>query len=280
MRCSCGRSGLSLGPAIAIVAAPVPGRALLSLLRALLVAGGEIERSNFALAVGDIAWTLTIVALALADALSVEVVLGALWISVLLTLALHATAVGRPQRPSAGSSLGKCARRRCCRPTSSSFFSSCASTCCCSPRWRDARGRHLCGRGDLRGAHLARDRCHQRWRPAPPVEHQRRRCAGRDGLGNAYEPATRPARAVTTRDRRTARDPRPVRRRVSRRDRCARRAAAFRCRDGVWRALSTGLVRFGRTRTVNAVAFSALLLNVALNVVRIEPLGITGKRLA
>ncbi|MGH2841821.1 MAG: lipopolysaccharide biosynthesis protein, partial [Solirubrobacteraceae bacterium] len=47
-----------------------------------------------------------------------------------------------------------------------------------------------------------------------------------------------------------------------------------------WRALGAGLVRFGRARTVNAVAFTALAANVGLNVWLIPRLGISGAALA
>ena len=45
-----------------------------------------------------------------------------------------------------------------------------------------------------------------------------------------------------------------------------------------WRALSAGLVRFGRTPVVNAVAFAALVANVGLCVWLIPRLGIDGRR--
>jgi O-antigen/teichoic acid export membrane protein len=47
-----------------------------------------------------------------------------------------------------------------------------------------------------------------------------------------------------------------------------------------WRALSAGLVRFSRARTVNAVAAAALLLNLMLNLLLIPPAGIAGAAIA
>ncbi len=94
--------GFDLGLAIAIVAGLVPGRVLLALLRGLLIVGGDLRRSNVALAIGDLARTLAIVVLALTGALTVETVLAAFWLTVALPLALHAAATGRPRRPPGG----------------------------------------------------------------------------------------------------------------------------------------------------------------------------------
>jgi O-antigen/teichoic acid export membrane protein len=88
--------------ALVIAAGVVPFRVLLALLRGLLIVQGGVERSNVALAAGDVARTVVIGTLALTGGLSVETVLAAFWLTVLLPLLAHAVALGRPLPPSPG----------------------------------------------------------------------------------------------------------------------------------------------------------------------------------
>jgi O-antigen/teichoic acid export membrane protein len=166
--------GLGLLASILIVAALVPLRVLLALVRGLLIVGGRLERSNVALAAGDLARTLAIVALALAGALSVEAAVATFWVATLVALLLlPVLAVAAPLT-----------------------------------------------------IHLV--------------------------FGAAFVGATDALWALLP----------------------AAVAMAF------WRALSAGLVRFGRPREVNAIALAALAANLVLNLCLIGPLGIAGAALA
>lgn len=88
-------------PAVVLVAALIPVRVLVAMLRGLLIVGGHTERSNVGLVLGDIARTVVIAALALAAAISVETVLAAFWLTMLVPLVMYVRTVGRPLRPSA-----------------------------------------------------------------------------------------------------------------------------------------------------------------------------------
>jgi len=273
--------GFGLGAAIAIVAALVPLRVLLTLLRGLLIVTGDITRSNVALAVGDVVRTLIIAGLALAGALSVEAVLGALWAAVLVALAVHRIAAGRPERPPPGL-VGEQLRVGAALSPYFVFLvlnlridvlmlAALATT-------RDV-GNYAVAVIFAELVWLITDAVNagareRQWSASPDDALAATAAAARMGLllallvlpllavaapvaihllfGAEYTDATDALWALLP----------------------AAVAMAW------WRALSAGIVRFGRARTVNTVALVALVANVALNVVLIPRLGLAGAALA
>jgi O-antigen/teichoic acid export membrane protein len=274
-------SGLGLAGAVVIVAALVPVRVLVSLARGLLVVGGQIERSNRALVAGDIARTLGIVALALAGALSVEAVLGTFWLTMLVALTLHAAALGRPQRPPPALVSGQLVAGATLSPYFVFLFLNLRLDVLLLAA---LAGAHAVGvyAVAVMFAELVlfvtdainagvRER---QWGPADADSLAVTAAAARMSLlisllavpvlmvaapvaiavlfGDAFAGATDALWALL-----------PA-------------AVAM----GWWRALSPGLVRFGRPLAANAVALAALAVNVGLCVALIGPLGIAGAALA
>jgi O-antigen/teichoic acid export membrane protein len=273
--------GLGLLTAILIVAALVPLRVLLALLRGLLIVGGQLERSNLALAAGDLARTLVIVALALAGALSVETAVATFWVATLVALALHARPAGRPRRAPAGFVRAQLREGALMSPYFAFVFLNLRLdvlllAALSTPRsvgvyavavifaelvWlatdavsTGARERQW---GTSDGDAAAMTAAAARMSAlvallALPVLAVAAPVAIHLVFGRAFAGATDALWALLP----------------------AAVAMAW------WRALGAGLVRFGRPRVVNAIAMSALVANVVLNVCLIGPLGIVGAALA
>jgi len=273
--------GLGLLTAILIVAALVPVRVLLALVRGLLIVGGRLERSNVALAAGDLARTLVIAALALAGALSVEAAIATFWVATLVALGLHARAAGRPRRPPPGFVRGQLRAGALLSPYFAFVFlnlrldvlllaalstpravgiyavavifaelvwlvTDAISTGARERQWGTSDGDAIAmtaasARMSLLVALLALPVLAV---AAPLTIHL--------VFGAAFAGATDALWALLP----------------------AAVAMAW------WRALSAGLVRFGRPREVNAIALGALGANLVLNLCLIPPLGIAGAALA
>jgi O-antigen/teichoic acid export membrane protein len=273
--------GLGLLASILIVAAVVPLRVLLALVRGLLIVGGQLERSNVALAAGDLARTLAIAALALAGALTVEAAVASFWVATLVALALHARAAGRPRRPPPGFVGGQLRAGALLSPYFGFLFlnlrldvlllaalstpravgvyavavifaelvwlvTDAINTGARERQWGTSRDDAIAmtaasARMSLLVALLALPLLAV---AAPLTIHL--------VFGAAFAGATDALWALLP----------------------AAVAMAF------WRALSAGLVRFGRPREVNAIALGALAANLVLNLCLIGPLGIAGAALA
>lgn len=272
---------LDLLPAILIVAALVPARVLLALLRGLLTVGGRLERSNLALAAGDLARTLAIAALALAGVLSVEAAVASFWLASLVALALHARPAGRPARPAPGFVRAQLREGALLSPYFGFLFLNLRLdvlllAALATPR---AVGLYAVAVIFAELVWLATDAVatgarERQWGPSGDDAIAATAAAARMSLlvalltlpllavaaplaiqlvfGAAFAPATDALWALLP----------------------AAVAMAW------WRALGAGLVRFGRPREVTAIALAALVANLVLNVCLIPPLGIAGAALA
>ena len=273
--------GLGLLASIVIVAALVPLRVLLALVRGLLIVGGRLERSNVALAVGDLARTLAIAVLALAGALSVEAAVASFWVATLVALALHARAAGRPRRPPPGFVRDQLRAGALLSPYFAFLFLNLRLdvlllAALSTPR---AVGVYAVAVIFAELVWLVTDAIstgarERQWGPSGGDAIATTAASARMSLllallllpvlavlapltihlvfGAAFAGATDALWALLP----------------------AAVAMAW------WRALSAGLVRFGRPREVNAIALAALVANLVLNVVLIPPLGIAGAALA
>jgi O-antigen/teichoic acid export membrane protein len=274
-------AGFGLGPAIVIVAACVPFRVLLTLVRGLLVVGGEIERSNVALAIGDVARTLTIVVLALVGGLSVETVVGALWVAVLVSLALHVRGAGRPERPPAGLVATQLRDGAVLSPYFAFLFLNQRLDVLLLAALATTRAVGVYAVAVIFAELI--------WLVTDAINtgaRERQWSASADDALAATASAARmslllallalPLLAIAA--------PPAIALLFGSAFSGAREALWALLPAAVamawWRALSAGLVRFGRARAVNAVAFAALTANVTLNVLLIPPLGIAGAALA
>jgi O-antigen/teichoic acid export membrane protein len=267
--------------ALAIVAAVVPWRVLLTLVRGLLIVGGELERSNLALVVGDLVRTSAIVALALTGALSVEAVLATIWLTVLVSLALHMSAAGRPLRPPAGLLRGQLVAGAQLSPYFVFLFLNQRLDLLLLAALADARSVGIyavavifaelvwfvsdainagarvrqwsADPGDAlaAGASAARMSLLLALLAIPPLAIVAPPAIG-VLFGHEFTGASDALWALLP----------------------AAAAMAW------WRALSAGLVRFARARTVSLVAFAAVATNVALNAWLIPRHGIAGAALA
>ena len=267
--------------AVSIAAGVVPFRVLLALLRGLLIVQGGVERSNLTLAAGDLARTVVIAILSLTGALSVETVLAAFWLTVLLPLVPHAVALGRPQSPSPGF-LGRQLRAGVVlSPYFVFLFLNLRLDVLLLAKLSDARAVGVYAVAVVFAELLwlvtdaiatgARER---QWGPTEEDALHATAASARMSLlvglvllpvlsllapaaihlffGSPFADATEVLWALLP----------------------AAVAMAW------WRALSGGLVRFGRPMQVNGVAFTALATNVALNVWLIPDMGISGAGVA
>ncbi len=279
-----GRDGVFAGVsalAIALAALMIAPRALLALLRGLLIVGGQIERSNVALAIGDIARTLAIVVLALAGELSVETVLAAFWLTVLIALALHAQVAGRPVRPPRDLARSQLLAGAVLTPYFLFLFLNLRLDVflLAALDGSQAVGIYVVAVVFAELVWLVTDSIatgarERQWSADTGESLRTTAAAARMSLlvallalpilalaapaaidllfGDDFADATDALWALLP----------------------AAAAMAW------WRALSAGLVRFARTRTVNGIAAAALLLNIVLNLALIPPLGIAGAALA
>ena len=256
-------AGVGLDTAIVIVAASVPFRVMLSLLRGLLVVGGETARSNVALAIGDLARTLTIVALALAGWLSVESVVAALWVAVLVPLALHARAPVAPQRPPPGLVAAQLRDGAVLSPYFVFLFLNLRLDVLFLAALATPRevGVYAVAVIFAELVWLVTDAVNTGARERQWGAEPRGR-ARRDSACGAHEPAARRAGARAPGDRRAGGDRGAVRRGVRGRPRRAVGTAAGRRRDGVVACAERRAGAFRPARAVNTIAFAALAVNV------------------
>ncbi len=274
-------AGYGLGPAIVIVAALVPLRVLLALLRGLLIVGGEIERSNVALVAGDIARTVAIAALALAGALSVEAVLAALWLTAVVPLAMHAAVAGRPGRPPAALLREQLRAGALLSPYFVFLFLNLRLDVLLLAAFATTR--------EIGVYAVAVIFAELVWFVTDAVNAGARERQWGSDAGDALSATASAARMSLL----LALLALPVLALAAPVAIGLFFGAPFaQATDALWpllaaavamswwRALSAGLVRFGRTRTVNAVALAALIANVGLCAWLIPPLGIEGAALA
>lgn len=267
--------------AIGIVAALVPVRVLVALLRGLLIVGGNGRRSNVALVAGDVARTTAIAALAVAGALSVESVLAAFWLTMLVPLVMHAAIAGRPARPSAEVLRRQLRTGVALSPYFLFVFLNLRLDVLLLARLAGAGAVGLyavavafAGLVWLVTDAVVTGARERQWSADPEQSRAATAAAARMSLlvavllvpplalaapvairvffGEAFGDATDALWALLP----------------------ASAAMAW------WRALSAGLARFGRPATVNGVAFGALAVNLALNLWLIPALGIAGAALA
>lgn len=274
-------AGLGLGVAIVIVAASVPFRIMLTLLRGLFVVGGHIERSNVMLAIGDLARTLAIVALALAGALSVETVVGALWVAVLVPLALHARAAGPPERPPPGLVAAQLRDGLVLSPYFAFLFLNLRLDVLLLAALATTRevGVYAVAVIFAELVWLVTDAINmgaraRQWSASADDALAATASAARMSLLLAL--LALPVLALAA--------PTAITLFFGAEFADARQALWVLLPAAVamawWRSLSAGLVRFGRVRGVHAIAFVALTANVTLNVLLIPSLGIVGAGLA
>ena len=267
--------------ALSIAAGIVPLRVVLALLRGLLIVQGGVERSNVALAAGDLARTVVVAALTVTGTLSVETVLAAFWLTVLLPLVPHMVALGRPLSPSPGFVGRQLRGGVVLSPYFVFLYLNLRLDVVLLAKLSDARAVGVYAVAVVFAELLwlvtdaiatgARER---QWGPTEEDALQATAASARMSLlvalvllpvlsvlapvaihlffGSPFADATKVLWALLP----------------------AAVAMAW------WRALSGGLVRFGRPTRVNGVAFAALATNVALNVWLIPRMGITGAAVA
>jgi O-antigen/teichoic acid export membrane protein len=271
-----------VGPlAITIVAALIPVRVLLALSRGLLIVGGETVRSNVALAVGDVARTLTIAALTLLGAISLETVLAAFWLTMLVPLLPHARAAGPPGRPSARGMRRHLRAGAALSPYFLFLYMNLRLDVLLLAKLTDARavGLYAVAVAFAELVWLVTDAIttgarERQWGMSADDSRATTAAAARMSLLMALLAA--PVLAMAA----------PAAIRVLFGDAFAGATAALwgllpaAAAMAWWRALSPALVRFGRPSTVNGVAFAALALNAALNLLLIPDHGISGPALA